>query len=153
MPTPPKKLGNIKKHLTSEEIKKREAAEAATVKSEKRRYIKKPPKIAENPQAKAIWNRTVRALEGIELLENADADTLAQYCMISARIKMLEEKLFGEGATSEDVALISRLEAAERLQLAYADKLGLTPQGRARLAVRIAQAPEEPPEEKDLYGD
>ena len=153
MPTPPKKLGNLKKHLTSEEIKKREAAEAATVQSGKRRYIKKPPKIAGNPQAKKIWSRTIRALEGIDLLGNADADTLAQYCMISARIELLEEKLFGGGAASEDAALLSRLEAAERLQLSYADKLGLTPQGRARLAVRAAQAPEEPPEERDLYGD
>lgn len=158
MPTPPKRLGNMSKHLTSDDIKKREAAEGVTVRDGKRRYIKKPGKIVQNAQAKAVWERTIRSLEGVDLLDNADADTLAQYCMISVRIDMLEREIYGDGddtrrGAEDATTLIQRLEAAERIKLAYADKLGLTPQGRARLAVRIAKAPEEAPEEKDLYGD
>lgn len=49
-------------------------------------------------------------------------------------------------------ALTGKLQALERNILQYADKLGLTPSGRVRLAQRRAQAAAEEPD-SDLFGD
>lgn len=49
-------------------------------------------------------------------------------------------------------ALTGKLQALERNILSYADKLGLTPSGRVRLAQRRAQSIAEDPD-SDLFGD
>lgn len=49
-------------------------------------------------------------------------------------------------------ALTGKLQALERNILSYADKLGLTPSGRVRLAQKRAQAAAEDPD-SDLFGD
>lgn len=49
-------------------------------------------------------------------------------------------------------ALTGKLQALERNILSYADKLGLTPAGRVRLAQKRAQAAAEEPD-SDLFGD
>lgn len=50
-------------------------------------------------------------------------------------------------------ALTGKLQSLERNILQYADKLGLTPAGRVRLAQRRAQAAAEQAPDSDLFGD
>ena len=49
--------------------------------------------------------------------------------------------------------LTGKLQALERNLLQYAEKLGLTPSGRVRLAQKRAQAAAEPEPDGDLFGD
>ena len=55
-------------------------------------------------------------------------------------------------AASKLDALTGKLQALERNLLQYAEKLGLTPSGRARLAQKRAQAAAPDPD-SDLFGD
>ena len=56
-------------------------------------------------------------------------------------------------AVSKLDTLTGKLQALERNLLQYADKLGLTPSGRVRLAQKRAQAAAEPDPGGDLFGD
>ena len=56
-------------------------------------------------------------------------------------------------AVSKLDTLTGKLQALERNLLQYADKLGLTPSGRVRLAQKRAQAAAEPDPDGDLFGD
>lgn len=56
-------------------------------------------------------------------------------------------------AVSKLGTLNGKLQAMERTLLQYADKLGLTPAGRVRLAQKRAQAAAEPEPDGDLFGD
>lgn len=56
-------------------------------------------------------------------------------------------------AVSKLDTLTGKLQALERNILQYADKLGLTPAGRVRLAQRRAQAAAEQDPDGDLFGD
>lgn len=56
-------------------------------------------------------------------------------------------------AVSKLDALTGKLQSLERNILQYADKLGLTPSGRVRLAQRRAQAAAEQDPDGDLFGD
>ena len=49
--------------------------------------------------------------------------------------------------------MTGKLQALERNLLQYAEKLGLTPSGRVRLAQKRAQAAAEPEPDDDLFGD
>jgi phage terminase small subunit len=89
-------------------------------------------------EARAVWKTTVARLKGIELLDALDTDLLAMYCDIVAKYRALST----EAVTTDD---IKSLQAWARLAQSYADKLGLSPAGRARLAKRKAE--EKPPSE------
>ena len=56
-------------------------------------------------------------------------------------------------AVSKLDTLTGKLQALERNLLQYAEKLGLTPSGRVRLAQKRAQAAAEPDPDGDLFGD
>lgn len=56
-------------------------------------------------------------------------------------------------AVSKLDTLTGKLQALERNLLQYAEKLGLTPTGRVRLAQKRAQAAAEPEPDDDLFGD
>lgn len=56
-------------------------------------------------------------------------------------------------AVSKLDTLTGKLQALERNLLQYAEKLGLTPSGRVRLAQKRAQAAAEPEPDDDLFGD
>lgn len=56
-------------------------------------------------------------------------------------------------AVSKLDTLTGKLQALERNALQYADKLGLTPSGRVRLAQKRAQAAADPEPDDDLFGD
>ena len=56
-------------------------------------------------------------------------------------------------AVSKLDTMTGKLQALERNLLQYAEKLGLTPSGRVRLAQKRAQAAAEPEPDDDLFGD
>ena len=56
-------------------------------------------------------------------------------------------------AVSKLGTLTGKLQTLERNLLQYAEKLGLTPSGRVRLAQKRAQAAAEPEPDDDLFGD
>lgn len=56
-------------------------------------------------------------------------------------------------AVSKLDTMTGKLQALERNLLQYAEKLGLTPAGRVRLAQKRAQAAAEPEPDDDLFGD
>ena len=155
MPTPIKSVNNINKHLSKAEIDAREKAEAAPTRKPRR-----PKQIADNKEALQHWKNTIKDLEGLEILDRADSDTLAAYCEILAHADALradEEKLKELWENERDIKAYKALSTVRRdiltlrgQQLSYATKLGLTPEARARLAKRAAETDEEDPD-SDLF--
>ncbi len=156
MPTPVKSLDNMSKHLTKAEIEERSAAEQMLP----TRVIRKPKLISQDKAALKHWNRIVRDMEGLDILDVLDTDALAIYCAKLARRDDLQvqyliwrDKFYAdpENATLKTMSKISdALQSIEREILAYASKLGLTPESRARLAKRIAEQDEADPDD-DLF--
>lgn len=153
MPRNVKRAANISKHLTNGEIKAREIVEKTMSRNEVK--ISKPSGFSEDKTANYHWNKTIKELKNIELLDNLDADSLARYCKILSRISSLEKELdeFTEKKVDFAVkaAIITRIEAAERMQMTYANKLGLTPESRIRLAKKKTE-PANIDLGDDLYG-
>ena len=158
MPTAVKKTENMAKHLTQSEIAAREAAEAAFLPD---RNPGKPPKaIRGDKLARQIWKDTLQRMEGLGIIDVLDSDTLAIYCSMVSRRQMLVDKLAGvddilsaAGQVVFDKDLREtrkEIQSLENSILAYAGKLGLTPDSRARLAKRAAEQEEEG-EDADLF--
>lgn len=139
--------GTMRKHQTLQEKQSRKKEEDRMKRAEVR--LSAPEKVRRDAAAKKYWNRYVREIRELELLDNLDADMLGSYCMILARLDRIQ-KMLGDGEPDMDV--VAKLESTERNALAYAQKLGLTPESRARLAKRRAEElPEDP--DADLWGD
>lgn len=129
MPANVKRSENLEKHLTKEELQARQAAEA-------------------------------------EILDDLDGEMLAVYCSALSRrdslntlCRALVAEMEGAGTTSERLevtnkldGLMSKLQAHEKTLLSFADKLGMTPEARVRLARKRAERVEQAPDD-DLYGD
>jgi len=157
MPTPVKSLSNMSKHLTKAEIEAREAQEAAAMPA---RIPKKPKLIIRDKAAGKHWSRILKAMEGLEIIDILDTDALAIYCAKLARrddlqVQYLEwrERYAADpqnGTIKIMISLSEDLQAIERDLLAYASKLGLTPESRTRLAKRMAEQEEYDPD-ADLF--
>lgn len=83
---------------------------------------------------------------------------LAAYCSQLAQRdkldKMLKTAMRGKEPDQNQVlALNKQLNAQDRSLLAYAEKLGLTPSGRVRLAQKRAAAAAADDVERDIFGD
>jgi P27 family predicted phage terminase small subunit len=156
MPTPPKTLENIKKHLTNSEREARQVAEDE-LQRKKRPQIRCPKWLDQD--AREIFEGTKKRLKGLQLLDSADAELLAIYSDAVAKYRTISKLLdhakdAGSMTTDEDAKDAGSMTTDEdvkncqswaRLVAAYAEKLGLTPTARARLAKRKAekQAPDE----------
>ena len=157
MPTPPKTLSNMNKHLTRDEAEARSAAESALLPTRK---LKRPKLITQDKAAGKHWTRLLKDMEGLEILDVLDTDALAIYCAKLARRDDLQAKYLEYraryDATPENatlklmINLSAELQAVERDLLAYASKLGLTPESRARLARRMAEQDAGDPDD-DLF--
>ena len=170
-----KTLDNMDKHMTVDETRAREDAEASLRGSDAilRRKDSKGsyqcPKSL-NPQARAIWREVLKRTEDVELLEDPDIHVLEIYCSMVARIaslrdqlNKLEERLDGdledaEWTTKDWVKALQTLDSLqgkvltlEKTVLSYADKLGLTPSSRAHLARKRADAAIEADPDGDLF--
>lgn len=136
MPTPPKRLENTSKHWTNREIAAREKAERE-LKRSARMNLRAPVWLSED--GLKIWNTIKRKLRKVELLDSLDAELLAVYCDAQAHYQQLSIKIHSaENAVDDE--LIKQAQSWARLISSYAEKLGLSPNARARLAKKKAEA-------------
>ncbi len=177
MPPAVKTSGNMSKHLTKTERETRRQAEEEML-PQRRAKLKKPAFISGSKPANAYWNQILKRMDGLALLDDLDSEMLAGYCSMLARrdqtillIQRLTDSLgVSEAAGGRNApeailpdelinaaakldALGVRLQTLDRTLLQYAEKLGLTPSGRVRLAQKRAQSAGESEPDGDLFGD
>lgn len=158
MPTPVKALDNMSKHMTKAERDARESQEGSTLPTRK---IKKPALLKTDKAASRHWARIVKDMAGLDILDALDADALGIYCAKLARRDDLQQRyLEARGNYGEEpdkttlrlmISLSAEIQAIERDLLAYASKLGLTPESRIRFAKRIAEQEESDDPDWDLF--
>ncbi len=177
MPGAVKSSENMTKHLTEAEREARRQAEEDILPRLVRRKLKKPAFVSRNKQANAYWNQILKRMEGLALLDDLDSEMLAGYCSMLARrdetILLVGRLMERMGVTEASAAsssadmepedlleavgklnvLNGKLHTLDRTLLQYAEKLGLTPSGRVRLAQQRAKAAAEPEPDDDLFGD
>lgn len=183
MPTAPKRSDNLSGHRTEAEMGARARAEQETLPDRGGKVkLKKPKFVSGNNLANSYWNGLLKRMDGLAILDDLDSEMLAGYCSMLARrdqtiilINNLMRRLGVQDAAEkpdkeedepamdpDDVlaavakldALNGKLQALDRNLLQYADKLGLTPTGRVRLAQKRAeQAASEVEPDGDLFGD
>ena len=164
-----KTLENQTKHLTKAEIEARKDAEAS-VTPEREVDLSKPIRGITGTAA-TYWRAIVARLEGVDLLDDLDKETLGIYCQMLARRDRLNkvcERLAGKLAeldkkqedhlvqiedlyTDKLDSLCAKLATLERNIASYADRLGFSPQSRTRLAQKRAAAAADS-QENDLFG-
>ncbi len=157
MPTPVKTLENMSKHMTRAERDARASAEDGIL---PHRKIKRPAMLKDDKAACKHWTRILKDMDGVEILDALDADMLGVYCAKLARRDGLQQIYLDNRAVYDEggdrLALKTMLSAEEDLRaierdlLAYAGKLGLTPESRNRLARRMAEQDEDDPD-GDLF--
>ena len=137
MPTPPKTTENMAKHLTTAERNARQLAESQ-LKRNKRVYIKAPAWLGDD--ARVVFERTKAKLRGLEILDDVDADVLALYADAVAKYQQTIKEI-----KPDDMKSILAAQAWSRLALSFAEKLGISPNARARLAKKRTeqQAPDD----------
>ena len=170
MPTPAKALDNMSKNLTDEERRLREQAEAGVMPDRGREAkLEKPAIMTKNPAAGRYWRKVLERMDGLVILDDLDSDALGVYCVMMARyetqcrllvqaakaLKSAEDDREAvEAAAARLDAVSGKMQSLERNILQYAEKLGLTPSGRVRLAQkRAAAAAENKDPDGDLFGD
>lgn len=171
MPTPPKALDNMNKNLTDEERQLREQAEQGVIPDRGRESrMERPALMTKNAAAGRYWKKVLERMDGLVILDDLDSDALGVYCVMLARYetqcKVLAQSIRNLKDAKDDPEVVadavSRLDAVsgkmqslERNILQYAEKLGLTPSGRVRLAQKRAQAAADAraDQDSDLYGD
>ncbi len=168
MPRPIKALEAMEKHLTEAERQARLKAQQEIMPDRGAATCLVMPKLmAGNAAAKRYWKQILQRMEGYAILDDLDSEALGVYCVMLAREETLSKqlsRLSNEIAKLPDLSrqlealgqidgINSKLQSLERTILQYAEKLGLTPTGRARLAQkRAAQTGNVSPDD-DLYGD
>ena len=171
MPTPVKALDNMSKNLTEEERQLRQEAEEGVIPDRGRESrMEKPAIMAKNPAAGRYWRKVLERMDGLVILDDLDSDALGVYCVMMARYetqcrllslaaKQLKDAKDDPEAVADAAAKLDavsgKMQSLERNILQYAEKLGLTPSGRVRLAQKRAQAAAEQRADPDgdLFGD
>lgn len=125
------------KHWTAAEVAAREAA----AESMKRRDAKKiePPDWLSSA-AKKLWSKKLKELEGVDLLDALDAESMAAYCDAVVSCADLARK---KNPSIDDH---KAKQAYMRIIAQFADKLGFTPAARVRLIKKRAE------EKRDAFG-
>lgn len=169
MPTPPKALASMDKNMTDAERAAREQAEAEVLPERDEIRLVPPPLMTGDGRAKKYWTNIIDRMAGYVILDDLDSDTLGIYCSMLSRYEALTKDLQTvrknlKKATDDADELEtllgkldginSKLQRLESNILQYADKLGLTPSGRVRLAQKRAEklAAQVDPD-GDLFGD
>lgn len=171
MPKAAMRLENMEKNLTAQERELRARAESEVLPDRGGHVrLKPPPIMAGINGASGFWKRTLERMDGLAILDDLDSDTLGVYCVMMARYKQQCSLLNQAGkqlkAAGEDVDAVSaalaqidavsaKMTTLEKTILQYAEKLGLTPSGRIRLAQKRAAAAAEARNDPDgdLFGD
>lgn len=149
----PKKVENLKGHLSNEELEERERQEGAF--RREKVEIRMPESLSNDITGQQVWAQTLNDADTFGIFDNLDSETLGSYCSIISRITSLRKKyisaLNGHRKNADVLELSKELRLLEASQLNYAGKLGLTPESRVRLAQKLVP-PENDPDD-DLYGD
>lgn len=169
MPTPTKALDTMSKNLTRQERQLRQQAEEGIVPDRGGTpHLEKPALMTKNTAAARYWKKVLARMDGLAILDDLDSDTLGVYCTMLARyesqcklLALASRALKDAGGDPEAVSdavskldtVSGKMQSLERNILQYAEKLGLTPSGRVRLAQKRAQAAAAPDPEGDLFGD
>ncbi len=171
MPTPPKALDNMSKNLTDEERQLRQQAEEGVIPDRGRESrMEKPAIMTKNAAAGRYWKKVLDRMDGLVILDDLDSDALGVYCVMMARYetqcrllasasKALKDAKSDPEAVADAVSKLDtvsgKMQSLERNILQYAEKLGLTPSGRVRLAQKRAQAAADARSDPDgdLFGD
>lgn len=130
------------KHWTIAQVEARQSMQEKA-KREKRAMLKPPEWLDE--KALEIWEKIKRAIRGLEILDNIDANLLAIYCDAVARYAeqstyIANGMIADKDLTVEDITNLSKSSAGyARLAVSLGDKLGFTPNGRARLVKRKSE--------------
>lgn len=156
---------NLAWHLTKAEIAAREDAEAAMMPD--RGFSARPPgSLNKDAAGKRYWDSVVKRMEGFAILDDLDREMLAIYCGALSRRddlqKLCRELMTRAGKEKDPQArldlvekldgLMSKLQNHEKTLLTYADKLGMTPEARVRLARKqAARAAEAQLPDGDLF--
>ena len=130
------------KHWTAAEVAARQAA-AEKFKRARPVQLRVPAWLDQD--ARRVWYRVIRQTRDLELLDILDTEMLAIYCDAVARYRQFSRGMTiqrADGTTVGNDEVVKTAQAWARIVAAYADKLGLSPAARARLAKRIAD--EEP---------
>ena len=117
------------KHWTKAQVEARQKAEHG-FKRESSTTLRVPDWL--NDEARVVWYRVIKAARGLDLYDMLDTDTLAVYCDAVAQYKEMTAK------REKKIEDIKAMQSQARIVHQYADKLGLTPQSRARLIKRRA---------------
>lgn len=168
VPTATKAVENMTKHLTRRELELRREAQAEVVPDRGREAkLEKPSIMAKNPAAGRYWKKVLARMNGLVILDDLDSDVLGVYCVAMARYEqlcksfalasqLLKDAQSDPDAVAEAMARIEsvsgKMQGLEKNILSYAEKLGLTPSGRVRLAQRRAEQAAVAPD-GDLFGD
>ena len=168
MPTAAKRTENMNKHLTDAEKAARQAAEGEVLPQRQDISLKKPKLMGKDPSAGRYWKLVLQRMEGLQILDDLDSDALGVYCSMLSRYERLGKQAAALSERIDDIdaedartllklveatnALESKTQALERNILQYAEKLGLTPSGRARLAAKRAENAGEEDPDADLFG-
>ena len=169
MPTPPKALDSMTKNLTQEERQRREQAENGVIPDRGREVLLERPAImTKNAAAGRYWKKVLARMEGLVILDDLDSDALGVYCVMMARYEQqckllagISKQLKAAGSDAEAVseavskldAVSGKMQSLERNILQYAEKLGLTPSGRIRLAQKRAEQAAKADPDGDLFGN
>ena len=168
MPSQAKTLDNMDKHLTEAERAARAAAEEGVMPKREQTTLKAPTIVNKDAKAKAYWTEILKRMDGLAILDDLDSEMLAGYVLMLSRrdrLAAVNIELMAQAAKAKDPeamleviekldSLTGKLQALERNLMNYAEKLGLTPSGRVRLAQKRARAAVEDQEpDADLFGD
>lgn len=168
MPSQAKTLDNMDKHLTEAERVARAAAEEGVMPKREQTTLKAPTIVNKDAKAKTYWTEILKRMDGLAILDDLDSEMLAGYVLMLSRrdrLAAVSIGLMAQAAKAKDPeamleviekldSLTGKLQALERNLMNYAEKLGLTPSGRVRLAQKRARAAaEETDPDADLFGD
>lgn len=168
MPSQAKTLDNMDKHLTEAERAARAAAEEGVMPKREKTELKVPTVVNQDARAKKYWDSILKRMDGLAILDDLDSEMLAGYVLMLSRrdrLAKINQELMAQAKAKKDLeamleavdkldSLTGKLQALERNLMNYAEKLGLTPSGRVRLAQKRARAAEEETDpDADLFGD
>jgi P27 family predicted phage terminase small subunit len=121
------------KHWTTAQVTAR--AEAAEKLKRKKKAELIPPSWL-SPRARDVWNRKIEEVAGLNaanvLLDVLDTEMLAIYCDAYVEYQITAS------VSPKTSDMVKELQAYARILAGYAEKLGFTPNARARLVKKLA---------------
>ena len=155
MPTPVKSLDNMNKNLTNEERQIREQAVEGVIPGRGRESrMEKPAIMTKNAAAGRYWKKILERMDGLVMARYENQCKLLSLAAKQFKDAKDDPQAIADAAAKLD-AVSGKMQSLERNILQYAEKLGLTPSGRVRLAQRRAQAAADARADPDgdLFGD